>query len=73
MTRRNERLDHLLSSEAEVKRLRGLWSRFQKRLAAIPRDQACLNRLRAQMPPGGLSWPLWSVVLRDPAEQEAAA
>ena len=62
MTRRNQRLEHLLSP-VQQRRLRQLWQRFEAALSEAPPDQKLLNRLRAQMPPGGLSWPWWKFVL----------
>ena len=63
MTRRNQKLEHLLSP-AQQRRLAKLWLEFHGLLNAECRDQKRLNRLRAQMPPGGLSWPWWDVVRR---------
>lgn len=42
--------------------LRQLWRQFWRAADAVPRDQTKLNRLRAQMPPGGLSWPFWEAI-----------
>jgi len=72
MTQRNQRLDHLLSP-VQQRRLRKLRQTFQGALDESPRDQRRVNRLRTQLPPGGLNWPLWEVVLHEPIDQEAAA
>lgn len=72
MTRRNQRLDHLLSP-VQQRRLRQLRRQFQAALDESPRNQPRINRLRAQLPPGGLNWPLWGVVLREPVDEEVAA
>jgi hypothetical protein len=62
MTRRNQRLEHLLSP-VQQRRLRQVWRAFTHELDRQPRDQARLNKLRAQLPPGGLRWPWWGFVL----------
>lgn len=62
MPRRNQRLDYLLSS-GQQRRLRLIRGLFLAALDESPRNQTLINKLRAQLPPGGLSWPLWSVVL----------
>jgi hypothetical protein len=72
VTVRNQRLDHLLSP-VQQRRLRKVWAQFQAALDEAPRNQPRINRLRAQLPPGGPSWPLWEVVLRDEITSEAAA
>lgn len=71
MTRRSDRLDFLLSPRQQV-RLRKLWPEFH---ATLDELSACedpiarkilqrkVNRLRADLPPGGLSWPWWPAVL----------
>ena len=72
MTPRNQRLDHLLSP-VQQRRLRKLRLEFQAALDETPHDQRRINRLRAQLPPDGLTWPLWEVVLRDERDDEAVA
>lgn len=62
MPRRNQRLDYLLST-AQQRRLIQVRKRFLAALDEHPRNQTHINKLRAQLPPGGLSWPLWHVVL----------
>jgi hypothetical protein len=51
--------------ESAWPRLRKVWTDFQRTLDAPPdaRRRRRLERLRAQMPPGGLSWPWWTFVL----------
>jgi len=66
MPRRNQRLDHLLSP-VQQRRLRQVREKFLTALDESPRDQRRLNQLRAQMPPGGLSWPWWGFVLGEPS------
>ena len=45
---------------------RKLWADFHRTLDApsSPRRRRRLEKLRAQMPPGGVSSPLWPLVLR---------
>ncbi len=70
MPPRNQRLEYLLSP-VQQRRLRKLRLRFEAALDETPRDQQLLNKLRAQMPPGGPSWPLWTLVLSaERTEQE---
>lgn len=42
--------------------LRRLWKQFWKAVDAQPRDQTKINRLRAEMPEGGLDWAGWEIL-----------
>lgn len=59
-SRRQRRLEYWL---AHPRPLLAAWRRFHAALAEVPIDRKEAELQRAKMPPGGVSWPLWPLVL----------
>lgn len=64
-SRRDHSLDFWLARR-QRRRLFAAWFGFWEALAEEPRNQKLAEQHRAKMPPGGLSWPFWQVILNEP-------
>ena len=63
-SRRHRGVEYWLARPGSLARA---WRRFHAALAEVPVDRAEAERQRAKMPPGGLSWPFWPLVLSQSA------
>lgn len=73
-SRRDHSLEYWLARR-QRRRLMAAWSGFWEALAEVPRNQKLAELHRAKMPPGGLAWPFWTLVLNGwqmaPAQAES--